>query len=302
MGFATSGSAWGWRRATAERATAERVIGRRVVAWASVVAVGLTLLVAVPSPASAGARLPALELHYDVYYSLFRLITIASRTRVEPDVYSLESTMETVGLIGTLFPWRYRSEVHGRIEGKRLRPDVFHSRSEFRDDVQQVSLLYNAAGPTVQVVNPFDMSVLGDGEERSREEVPPELQLGTIDPLTEIAALTHDLARGEGCSGKRRVFDGLRRYDIVYEDLGVGELEDSSYDDYSGRARVCRSRLEPIAGFWKPKEEKGESLTGITAWLLPPIDGYAPVPVRLQVEGVRGTLQIHLTKAEAPAS
>jgi hypothetical protein len=264
----------------------------------------LVLLAGAPAPA-ASAPLPqvaarALELSYDVYYSVLRLLTIHSRSHVEPDVYSLQSRMETVGLAGTLFPWSYRSEVHGRVRDARLEPDVFSSRSEFRDTVQQVSLRYEGGGP-VGEVSPFDLDILG--EDYTREEVPVALRSGTIDPLTEIAALTQQLARGGGCAGVRNVYDGLRRYDVVYEDLGETELEESSYDAYAGRARQCRSRLLPIAGFWKPKDDaERDSVTAVTAWLMPPVPGAAPAPVRLIVEGRRGTLSIHLTKAKAAES
>jgi len=245
---------------------------------------------------------PELELHYDVYYSLLRLVTIASRSRVVENVYSLQSSMETVGLLGTLFPWTYRSEVHGRIDGERLQPDVFNSHSEIRDRVQQVSLRYDAAGPLVDEITPFDAAVLGQGEDYVRDEVSPEMRAGTIDPLTEIASVSQQLARGQGCAGVRSVFDGLRRYDVIYEDLGETTLEGSRYDAYEGRARQCRSRIKPIAGFWKPKEDEGESITSITAWMMPPVPGADPVPVRIAVEGRRGTLSIHLTKVGAATS
>lgn len=272
---------------------------RRLAPWSSkgrVVALLVVLLVAAPGAALASATVTALDLRYDVYYSLLRLMTIESRSLVAPDVYSLQSRMETVGVIGVLFPWTYRSEVHGRIRGAQLAPDVFHSRSEFRDFVQQVSLRYGEDGP-VGEVSPFRLDILGDGY--TRDEVPPEMRAGTIDPLTEIAALARQLARGEGCAGVRRVFDGLRRYDIVYEDLGETELEESSYDAYAGRARQCRSRLVPLAGFFKPKDdEERDSLTAVTAWLMPPLPDVAPAPVRLLVEGRRGSLWIHLREAK----
>ncbi len=272
---------------------------RRLAPWSSkgrVVALLVVLLVAAPGAALASATATALDLRYDVYYSLLRLMTIESRSLVAPDVYSLQSRMETVGVIGVLFPWTYRSEVHGRVRGAQLAPDVFHSRSEFRDFVQQVSLRYGEDGP-VGEVSPFRLDILGNGY--TRDEVPPEMRAGTIDPLTEIAALTRQLARGEGCAGVRHVFDGLRRYDIVYEDLGETELEESSYDAYAGRARQCRSRLVPLAGFFKPKDdEERDSLTAVTAWLMPPLPDVAPAPVRLLVEGRRGSLWIHLREAK----
>jgi hypothetical protein len=272
-----------------------------VTAWAlaaPLIATG-SACAAANDPPTAG-RAPAsapLELRYDVYWSLLRLITIASRSRVGDGAYQLWSEMETVGLVDTLFPWTYRSEVRGRIEGEALSPDTFSSHSELRDKRQQVILRYGPDGPQVDEATPFEGSALG--EEYTRDEVPVEMRAGTIDPLTEIASVSLQMAQGRGCAGTRSVFDGLRRYDVVYEDLGESELESSSYDAYEGRARRCRSEVKPLAGFWKPKDDHGESVTSITAWMMPPVPGADPVPVRMEVAGKRGTLSIHLVKAVA---
>jgi hypothetical protein len=253
-----------------------------------------------PSIQAAAPVSPPLELHYEVYWSLLRLLTIASRSQVGDGVYNLWSEMEAVGFIGTLFPWTYRSEVHGRIRDDALEPDTFSSHSELRDKVQQVALRYDASGPLVDQLTPFEANALGD--EYTREEVPADMRAGTIDPLTELASVSLQMAQGQGCAGVKSVFDGLRRYDVVYEDLGVTELESSSYDKYAGRARQCRSQVKPLAGFWKPKEEHGESLTSITAWMMAPLPGADPVPVRMEVQGARGTLTIHLVKVGTAAS
>ena len=257
---------------------------------------------AVPTPSlqTAPPASAPLELHYDVYWSLLRLVTIASRSRVGDGAYDLWSEMESVGIVGTLFPWTYRSEVHGRIDGEKLSPDTFSSHSELRDKRQQVILRYGPDGPVVDEATPFEASALG--EEYTRDEVPAEMRPGTIDPLTEIASVSLQIAQGRGCAGTKSVFDGVRRYDVVYEDLGESELESSSYDAYQGRARRCHSEVKPLAGFWKPKDEHGESLTSITAWMMPPVPGADPVPVRMEVAGKRGTLTIHLVKVVAPVA
>ena len=237
------------------------------------------LLVLAGSPHAGAASESDLALRYDVYYSVLRVLRIESRWRIEQDAYDVQSTMESVGLVGALFPWSYRSEVQGRIEGGRLAPDRFQSRSEFHGKIQQVELRYEGADPVVGKLEAFT------------DDVPPELRTGTIDPLTEITALAHDLAHGEGCAGTRHVFDGVRRYDTVYEDLGEQTLKPSRRDAYHGPARVCRSHIRPIAGFWKSKDQRNEALTQVTAWLM---------PVRLEVAGPRGDLEIHLGDVSVP--
>ena len=258
----------------------------------------VALLVLVGAAHAGAATDSDLDLRYDVYYSVLRVLRIESRSRIEHDAYDVHSTMETVGLIGGLFPWNYRSEVQGRIDGGQLAPDRFQSRSEFHGRVQQVELRYEGKDPVVDKLEAFTDDVLGKGFRR--DEVPPDLRAGTIDPLTEITALAHDLARGEGCAGTRHVFDGVRRYDTVYEDLGEQTLKPSRRDPYRGPARVCRSHIHPIAGFWKSKDQRDEALTQVTAWLMPVRPGLSPVPVRLEVEGPRGDLVIHRGEVSSP--
>src|SRR5215470_14244064 len=89
------------------------------------------LLVLAGSAHAGAASESDLDLRYDVYYSVLRVLRIESRSRIERDAYDVHSTMETVGLIGSLFPWSYRSEVQGRIDGGRLTSDRFQSRSEY---------------------------------------------------------------------------------------------------------------------------------------------------------------------------
>ena len=135
--------------------------------------------------------------------------------------------------------------------------------------------------------------VLTDGE---RDDVPVALRDGTLDPLSASAALARRLAATGTCTGTVPVFDGLRRYDLRYEDLGTAELAPSRHDSYRGAAHHCRATIEPIAGFLRTGEHAGERATEISAWIAPPLEGADPVTVRMDVEGSRGTLHAHLAR------
>jgi len=110
-------------------------------------------------------------------------------------------------------------------------------------------------------------------------------------------AVAQRLAATGTCAGTLPVFDGLRRYDLRYDDLGTTELEPSSHDSYRGSARHCRATVDPIAGFLRSGEHAGERATEMSAWLAPPFSGAAPVVVRMDLRGPRGTLHVHLARA-----
>jgi hypothetical protein len=116
--------------------------------------------------------------------------------------------------------------------------------------------------------------------------------------VSASAALAERLAATGSCAGTVSVFDGLRRYDLRYMDLGTSKLEPSRHDPYRGEARLCRATVEPIAGFLPA----GEHATELSTWIAPPADGARPVAVRMDLTGPHGTLHVHLARVgtEAP--
>jgi hypothetical protein len=243
---------------------------------------------AAPS-AEAGAASDLVSLRYEVSWSLVPLIEIESRTRVDGAGYAMEVTMETVGLVDFLFPWRASQEARGAVAAGSVAPTSFRSASEFRGRRQEVDLGYGPGGLDRERVEGSTV----DPEQRA--EVPPELRRDTVDPLSAVVAVSRKLT-GEGtCAGTSRIFDGVRRYDLSYEDLGEQLVEDA--EQFGGRARLCRARMIPLGGFWRPPDREPDSLDHIDAWWAPPWPGADPVPVRLSLEGSRGTLDVRLVEA-----
>jgi hypothetical protein len=246
--------------------------------------------------ALALARLDAhatedLALHYDVYYLAFHVISIDLDSRVEPTTYRTTASLQSAGLLAAIAPWESRATASGTIDGSALRPSFYRAQSEFRHRQQSIDLEYGDAGAVRGDVD----GVLSDGE---RDQVPDPLRHGTVDPLTAGAVVAQRLATTGSCAGTVPVFDGLRRFDLRYEDLGMVELEPSRHDPYHGSARHCRATVEPIAGFLRSGERAGERATDLSAWLAPPLPGASPVAVRIEVAGTHGTLRAHLTRAQ----
>src|SRR5678816_901136 len=146
----------------------------------------------------------------------------------------MEVRMATVGLMDLVFQWRASQEVRGAVSQETVAPQSFKSESEFRGRRQEVDLGY---GP--------------EGLDRERVE-------GAV-----VAVSRRIVDRGT-CAGTARIFDGVRRYDLSYEDLGERQLEDA--EDFTGRARLCRATMTPIGGFWRPPDREPDSLGHIDAW------------------------------------
>ena len=249
----------------------------------------LVLLLAA-GPSAAAQRL---VLHYDVYYLLIPVLSIDVASDTEPATYSTRVALRTAGLLATLAPWHSEAVAHGRIAHGELVPDAYWASSGFRERRQQIDLEYAEEGKVRGSVE----GVLTDGD---REEVPDDLRQKTVDPITASAVVAQRLAATGSCAGVVPIFDGLRRYDLVYEDLGTTEMAPSGRDPYQGPARLCRASVRSIAGFLRTGDRAGERATEIRTWLAAPFAGAAPVAVRIDLAGTRGTLHAHLASAAVP--
>jgi hypothetical protein len=235
-----------------------------------------------------------LTLHYEIYYLAFPIISVDVASRVRPDAYSTTVALKTEGVLGVFAGWQSEATASGAIDGGTVRPVSYRARSAYRDRHQRIDLDYERAGAVRGEV----AGMLTDGE---RDDVPDALRADTLDPVSASAALGRRLAATGSCAGTLRVFDGLRRYDLRYEDLGEADLPPSRRDPYRGPARLCRATIEPIAGFLRTGDHAGERATELSAWLAPPLAGAEPVVVRIDLEGTRGTLHAHLARATPAA-
>jgi hypothetical protein len=256
-----------------------------------VLPMGLALVVLLAVAVPSGAR-PAesLRLRYDIYYSVFPVLSIDVASRVDHDGYRADVALRTAGVLSFVAPWESRAVAGGSIDDGSVRPAFYRAQSVVRSRRQRIDLAYGRTGAVHHEVD----GVLSDGE---REEVPGWLRDGTVDPITASFLTAQRLASTGTCAGTVPVFDGLRRYDLHYADLGTTALPPSRRDPYEGAARLCRATVHSIAGFLLTGDRAGERATELSAWLAPPVPGASPVAVRIEVTGSRGTLHAHLARA-----
>jgi hypothetical protein len=249
----------------------------------------LLLLLAV-EPARAAQRL---VLHYDVYYLLLPVLSVDVASDTASATYRTQVALRTAGIFATIAPWHSEAVAHGRVTDGELVPAAYRASSAFRERRQQIDLEYADGGAVRGSVD----GVLTEGD---REQVPDDLRQGTVDPITASAVVAQRLSATGSCAGVVPIFDGLRRYDLVYEDLGMSEIGPSRRDPYRGPARLCRASVRSIAGFLRTGDRAGERATEIRTWLAPPFPGAPPVAVRIELSGTRGTLRAHLASAAVP--
>jgi hypothetical protein len=107
------------------------------------------------------------------------------------------------------------------------------------------------------------------------------------------------------CEGRDDIYDGERRFTLIFRDQGAGSLPESRYNAYTGPARVCTVEIEPKGGRWhkKPRgwlsiQEQGRKKGSLpTVWMAQMPGIPFAVPVKIRVKTNYGTLLMHLKSA-----
>ena len=255
---------------------------RVAAALALVIALGPPAGEAAP-PLAAGAR----SLHYDVSIHGIPLLTLDFRIAETAADYRVDGFVRTVGAADLLADFFMRSESRGVITADRLHPSFHESSSRWRHGERGTHLDFAADGTVAAVVS-------GTPEPESSVSLPTAQQsAGTVDPLTAVLAINHEITRAGSCDVRMPIFDGRRRYDLVLADEGL----EGAAVTAEGGVRRCRIDLLKIAGF--PSREAARPDHG-RAWVQAQGEGEPALPVRIEFDTKWGPITVRMARA-APA-
>lgn len=247
------------------------------------------------------APLPALaqnwQLTYRVHVGGVAVLDARAQLALTGDRYSVAVDAATDGFLGRMFPWQTHSQSDGAVRPDGLAPARHTQVSTFRGKPRNVTLEYDGRGNVRAEVTP-------PPQDDDRELVPESLRRTTQDPLSGVLTVLFAGLRGEGCGRKVPVYDGRRRYDMLFSDQGMQQVGQSRYSIFSGPARQCRVSYTPIAGynrasggaFWQ-RNPGPEERPPVDVWIAPVTPGGPPLPVRVETDSGFGGVVVHLTGA-----
>ncbi len=253
----------------------------------------------------AEAALPVADakqlMKYDVYAGGFHVVssdlTVDFAKKTD---YLLRLGAKTHGFLGDLAPWVGVFQTEGWYDAKKdfPQPRIHFSDTTFREDKELTEFFYNKDGS-------FKEYRVTNNEKDKPKDPPPtdDLTQGTTDVLTATSKVMQHIAQGGKCEGWDDIFDGKRRYKIIFGNSQQVDLKQSDYNVYVGPATECTIEVKPVAGKWheKPRgwmsiQEQGrERGTMPTIWFAQMAPGEPAVPVKIRVKTEFGTLFMHLT-------
>lgn len=240
------------------------------------------------APASAfttsGERI---ELTFDVTAGA-RVAQMSLAYSVTGDSYEIASSQRSVGILDWIFPWRSTTEVAGLLRGPASVPTSYRSQGVFRGNPRKVELFFEE-GKVVR------METVPENRDDERDEVPVDMRVGALDPVSAILAVIRQANDTGSCAARVPVFDGRQRYDIVFEDLGPREVPRHHASSFQGMARACEFNWVPIAGRRRNANiTAGNDRRGGVAYMAPIGIGAAEAPVRIEFHAWFGTVTGHL--------
>lgn len=236
-----------------------------------------------PPTVDAGERV---NLDYQIYFGGLNVIKVGIELGLGPDAYDVEARTETVGLTGFFAPWRSTAVTRGEIDGGRVEPVRHRVDAEFRGRSRTIAIDF-VDGEVSQLY--LDPPAAKD----PRQEIPPALRRGAVDPASALLTLLRVMGEGKGCDGRFPVFDGRRRYDVVVAERGRETLAQNHYSAFEGAATRCDFHVEPLVLDTPDKKRRFRSGR---AWFAELFPGRPLVPVRLEVDGDYVQTLVHLSE------
>jgi len=249
----------------------------------------LTLLFVIFNNASA----MALSVSHDfaVHLGVFDASKTNFNYTLNEQKYSVNATINTHGFFDSLYPFRAEYASQGEITAKGLKTQSYSYKSKSRFNTRRKKLIYNEQGEPI-----YRISAKNDKEKKVEIEQKAE-NLGTTDLQTVIAKLALQYNQLNFCAAKMEVFDGKRRYDVIFKDEGEDILTPHELSPYSGKAAKCSMYIDKLGAkgddlLWELTQDRP-----IYFWIMRDKQTNAPFIARIIVKDTPlGKLEVYTSK------
>lgn len=230
-----------------------------------------------------------LDLHYDASVVGLPVVSLDFHVEEGDGLYRIHGDAATEGIANILFHFHMIVQSEGGIAGGVLSPSVADTVSLRRSGRREIRLDYHDGA--------VKTSLIPTPSEADRETLPADTA-NTFNPLAAILSAAHQFAATGRCDMRIKIFDGHRRYDWVFSDLGEETIDSGAF---SGKARHCTLVMEHGHGMPyypevqdAPSENPANHHNPADVWLAPPRPGADPLPVRLKFHSAWGGATIRL--------
>ena len=243
---------------------------RRMALWL------LPMLPLTQVPASA-APVSQFHLTYDTYALGVEIMQMHAFFGMGPWNYRIALDYHTTGLVGFFYRGQQVNTVRGLWRDEHPHPLEFSGEGVWHGQKRETLIDYDHDVPEVKRLEPPQLS--------EREPVPVDMRQGTMDTLSALAGLMHEVAGNRRCDSAARTYDGRRVLELNAHTGTVDDLAETSRSIFHGAALRCDFEGREVAGFpiGQDNAEHRSPLHG-SAWLASLEPDGPPLPVRITFE------------------
>lgn len=218
----------------------------------------------------------SVSLEYAVYVHGFHVLNADGAYGLRSWGYGGTTHLYTVGLASWFLTINLTSTVEGQFNNGKALPIFYDAHGFSRKAERSVHIDFHENGPQITLLKPQD---------DDREPLPNDKMKKSIDILSGLGILFHNLDTTGKCNLSGDIFDGLR---LTHIEAHGPEIENipQGYDIYySGPAQKCSFVGRQIAGFVKGSKHKEQLSTPHpgAAWFIH-IKDIGIVPVRIDFQ------------------
>ena len=207
----------------------------------------ITLFVAVILNFISSVKAAEVTHEFKVFIGPFDASRTTFSYTLTPNSYSVKSEVKTAGMFNSLYPFKAKYFTDGKIKNNQLETAHYHYSSQSRFNNRHKELVYNEQGIPV-----YRISGKNNKEKKVKLEDSPKNQ-GTTDLQTVFAELAKQYNEVRFCDSRMQVYDGKRRFDVIFQDEGKEEISANEHSPYSGQATKCSIYIDKLG-------EKGDDL------------------------------------------
>ena len=205
--------------------------------------------------------------------------------------YSVSSTIHTNGFFDSLYPFQAEYASQGEITNQGLKTQSYSYKSKSRFNTRRKKLIYNDKGEAI-----YRISAKND-KEKKVEIKQKASNHGTTDLQTVIAKLAHQYNQLNFCAARMEVFDGKKRYDVIFKDEGEDNLLPHELSPYYGKAAKCSMYIDKLGAkgddlLWELTQDRP-----IYFWIMKDKQTNAPFIARIIIQNTPlGKLEVYTSK------
>lgn len=227
---------------------------------------GLAPVMALTLATGTVATAKPVAVEYSIKYIGFSIGNAILTGDISPEKYHLDGRVTLSGVARRMAGDGGSLRSIGVVTRSSLRPKSFSWRFDGYKGLSQVAVLY--ADGNVRKVT----AKLAPGTKKDRVEVLPEHHLDVIDPLTGFAMLDNGNPESV-CSGSRALFNGVSRFNVSLQYLGV-----------DNGAIMCSFAYHPVAGHPRDVDVEAAAQRKNNVWFKRIGSVYLPVKIIMEAK------------------